>query len=39
MVLIYDYQLEPVRDLLIHVDFLAVSEDEVTKAWVPVVVE
>jgi len=39
MVLIHDYQLEPVKDMLIHVDFLAIKKGEKVKANVPVVVE
>ena len=39
LVLIHDLQLEPVRDMLIHVDFLAVKKGEKVKAAVPVVVE
>jgi large subunit ribosomal protein L25 len=39
MVLIHDYQLEPVKDMVIHVDFLAIKAGEKVKAAVPVVVE
>ncbi len=39
MVLIHDYQLEPVKDMLIHVDFLAIKAGEKVKASVPVVIE
>ena len=39
MVLIRDYQLEPVKDLLIHVDFLWVKKWEKVKASIPVVIE
>ena len=39
MALIHDYQLEPVKDMLIHVDFLAIKAGEKVKAAVPVVVE
>ena len=39
LVLIHDMQLEPVRDMLIHVDFLAVKKGEKVKAAVPVVIE
>lgn len=39
MVLIHDLQLEPVKDILIHVDFLAVKKWEKVKAEVPVVIE
>ncbi len=39
MVLIYKYQLEPVKDMLIHVDFLAIKAWEKVKASVQVVLE
>ena len=39
MVLIHDYQLEPVKDMVTHVDFLAIKAGEKVKAAVPVVVE
>jgi len=39
MVLIHDYQLEPVKDVLIHVDFLAIKKGEKVKATVPIVVK
>ncbi len=39
MALIYDLQLDPVKDFLIHVDFLAVKKWEKVKAEVPVIVE
>ena len=39
MVLIYDLQLDPVKDSLIHIDFLAVKKWEKVKAEVPVVIE
>ena len=39
LVLIHDYQLEPVKDALLHVDFLALKKGEKVKASVPVVIE
>jgi large subunit ribosomal protein L25 len=39
LVLIHDLQLEPVKDTLIHVDFLAVKKWEKVRAAVPVVIE
>ena len=39
LALIHDYQLEPVKDMLIHVDFLGVKAWEKVVATVPVVVE
>jgi large subunit ribosomal protein L25 len=36
MVLIHDFQREPISDVVIHVDFLAVSKDEKVTAEVPV---
>lgn len=39
MVLIHDLQLDPVKDSLIHVDFLAIKKWEKVKAEIPVVVE
>jgi len=39
LVLIHDYQLDPVKDTLIHADFLALKKWEKVKAMVPVVVE
>ena len=39
MVLIHDYQLEPVKDMVIHVDFLAIKKGEKVKAAVPVIIE
>ena len=39
MVLIYDLQLDPVKDSLMHVDFLAVKKWEKVKAEIPVVIE
>ena len=39
MVLIHDYQLDPVKDTLIHVDFLAIKKWEKVKAMVPIIVE
>jgi len=39
LVLIHDYQLEPVKDILLHVDFLALKKWEKVKAAVPVVIE
>lgn len=38
LVLVHNVQLEPVKDMLIHVDFLAVKKGEKVKASVPVVV-
>lgn len=37
MVLIHDIQLDPVTDILLHVDFLAVQKDEKVSAEVPIV--
>jgi len=39
MVLIHDYQLDPVKDMVIHVDFLAIKKGEKVKAAVPVIIE
>jgi len=39
LVLIHDLQLDPVRDNLIHVDFLAIKRWEKVRASVPVVIE
>ena len=39
LVLIHDYQLDPVKDTLIHADFLALKKWEKVKAMVPVIVE
>ena len=39
LVLIHDYQLDPVKDTLIHADFLALKKGEKVKAMVPVIVE
>ena len=39
LVLIHDYQLDPVKDTLIHADFLALKKGEKVKAMVPVVIE
>ena len=39
MVLIYDLQLDPVKDSLMHVDFLAVKKWEKVKAEIPVIIE
>lgn len=39
MSLIYDWQLDPVKDAVIHVDFLAVRKWQKVKADVPVVIE
>jgi len=37
LVLIQDIQLDPVSDIVIHVDFLAVKKDEKVKTEVPVI--
>lgn len=37
LVLVHDIQLNPVTDHLIHIDFLAVSKDEIVRAEVPLV--
>ena len=39
MVLIHDYQLDPVKDTVVHVDFLAIKKGEKVKAAVPVIIE
>ena len=39
LALIHDYQLEPVKDMLIHVDFLWIKAWEKVVATVPVVIE
>lgn len=39
MSLIYDWQLDPVKDAVIHVDFLAIKKWEKVKASIPVVLE
>ena len=39
LVLIHDYQLDPVKDTLIHADFLALKKGEKVKAMVSVIVE
>ena len=36
MVLIHDFQLDPVSDIVLHVDFLAVSKNEKVTTEVPV---
>jgi large subunit ribosomal protein L25 len=37
MVLIHDFQLDPVTDIVIHADFLAVRKDEKVTTEVPVI--
>lgn len=37
LVLVHDYQLDPVSNSLLHVDFLAVNKDEKVEAKVPVI--
>jgi large subunit ribosomal protein L25 len=37
MVLIHNYQVDSVKDMLLHVDFLAVKSDEEVEAEVKVV--
>ena len=37
MVLVHDFQLDPVTDIVLHVDFLAVSKTEKVTTEVPVV--
>ena len=39
LVLIHDYQLDPVKDTLIHADFLTLKKGEKVKAMVSIVVE
>jgi large subunit ribosomal protein L25 len=39
LVLFHDYQLHPVRDTLLHVDFLAVKADEMVEAEVHIIFE
>jgi large subunit ribosomal protein L25 len=39
LVLVHDLQLDPVKDVLIHVDFLALKKWEKVRAIVPVIVE
>lgn len=39
MVLVYDVQVDPVTNQLLHVDFLAVKADEAVEAEIPVVLE
>lgn len=38
LVLVHDYQTDPVSDYLIHVDLLAVNKDEKVRAEVPLVI-
>ncbi len=39
LVLIHDYQLDPVKDTLIHADFLTLKKGEKVKAMVSIIVE
>jgi len=39
MIIIYNLQLDPVKDSLMHVDFLAVKKWEKVKAEIPVIIE